>query len=51
MKNSYYHPADYSLADTTEDAVDCLCCKGELLTSAQLAVHKDIQMLFYKAVF
>lgn len=50
MKNRYYHPADYSLTDTTADVVDCLCCKGELLASAHLDAHKNLQMLFYKAV-
>lgn len=45
--NHLPQPSGYTLANTTQDAADLLCCKGRLLTCVQF-VHQDLQGLFRK---
>ena len=42
-------PAGWTLANTAQDAVDLLCCKGTLPTQVPLVVQQDTQDVFCRA--
>lgn len=54
LSHPNYHlprPADNSLPNTAQDAVDFFCCKDALLAHVQLFVHQDCQVFFGRAAF
>lgn len=51
MKGQLSPPADNTSLVTAQDTISHLCSKYKLLAHIQFGVHRDLQVLFYKAIF